>query len=592
MDVASGAHCEVSVGDRDRPVHVDIATRAQQAASIGKGDARTHFWRKNRCQVDITPATHHQVSARGGNFPVDVDIPSRVQRQRRLGLRRGPRPGEGHGVRREGDIAPPACRYAGCPGVCRGDGDVGAAIQKCQEGAVIYIGRTLAGVRREHTAGQRVVRGRRPGDRHVGWVEKPGAGIAVLRAGVDPEARHVEEMTGGLDQAAVAALRTAARGNGAVRARRVVRPHHDRAAAAIGDRVSIDRGARAHIGSGGILYARVLALVAAADQHSAAAGVTGGIDVPVEESDMVTGYRHAPARLPGTRAGGVERAAYAHGSALHVAQEADRAATRIDGLRLDHTCVVHRRLEQAARRLRCEHHLPAVGTDQAGVPRQCIERAFVHGDVEQAIAGHIQRHRIARRENDRAQARGDHAFVAHAGAKQRDIPAVGVDRALIDYSPATRTFELVAARHEIRIGDVARGCDKAAHVDLRAGAEQDAVRVDEEHFAIGREAAENARGIRAQHAIQRDRAAVGLHEAHGLRRSDAEALPVDRRVLARLGDRRLAWRRGDAGAARRHGPADGQGDDAGAEREHERAGKRANDEARSRSGGGFSGAAS
>ena len=267
------------------------------------------------------------------------------------------------------------------------------------------------------------------------------------------------------------------------------------------------------------------------------------------------------------RAGSVQRAAHAHGAALHVAEEPDRAATRVDGLRLDHAGVVHRRLEQASRRLRGQHHLPAVGADQAGVLRQCIDGAFVHGDVEQAVAGHVERHRVARGEHDRAQPRRDHAFVAHAGAQQGDIAAVGVDRALIDDRAIAPTGKLVVAGHEVAVGDVARGRHQPADVHLRAGAEQDAVRVDEEHLAVGRQAAEDARGIRAQHAVERDRTAVGLRELHGFRRSDAETLPVDRCVLARLGDRGLARARSDARAARRHRPADGQGENARAERE-------------------------
>src|SRR5262249_45584380 len=98
-------------------------------------------------------------------------------------------------------------------------------------------------------------------------------------------------------------------------------------------------------------------------------------------------------------------------------------------------------------------------------------------------------------------------------------------------------LEIVAAGHEIAVLDVVRRRQEASGVDHGAGAEQDAVAVDEEDAAVRAQVTQDLRGPEpSDHAIERDRPAVGLVEAHALVHADVERVPVDDRVLARLVD--------------------------------------------------------
>ena len=164
---------------------------------------------------------------------------------------------------------------------------------------------------------------------------------------------NIQPKGGGFDQAAVAALRAAARRDGAVSTRRVVCPQHGSAALAVGESVHIDRRVRAHVSRSGIRNAEVFALIAAADQHGPPACVAGGVDLPAEQADVVAGSRDVAAGLPRARAGSVQRAADAHNAALHVAQKQDGAIAVFDALSLNHAGVVDCGLQQVAGRLGC-----------------------------------------------------------------------------------------------------------------------------------------------------------------------------------------------------------------------------------------------
>ena len=85
--------------------------------------------------------------------------------------------------------------------------------------------------------------------------------------------------------------------------------------------------------------------------------------------------------------------------------------------------------------------------------------------------------------------------------------------------------------------DVQSRGDQAADVDLRALAEQDAVRVDQIHLAVGVQMAEDLRAVGVGDAVDRYRAGrIGLLEVDRFVRGDVEALPVGRQVLAGLVD--------------------------------------------------------
>ncbi len=97
-------------------------------------------------------------------------------------------------------------------------------------------------------------------------------------------------------------------------------------------------------------------------------------------------------------------------------------------------------------------------------------------------------------------------------------------------------------------------------IDLRAGREHHARRVDQEDLAVGAQRAEDGRGTVADDAVQRNGRGAGLHELHGLAGADVEALPVEHGLVAGLVDHHGVGRRGaDAGLAGHHLRAFGQG---------------------------------
>src|SRR5262245_24999912 len=91
--------------------------------------------------------------------------------------------------------------------------------------------------------------------------------------------------------------------------------------------------------------------------------------------------------------------------------------------------------------------------------------------------------------------------------------------------------------HEVGILDVAGGGEEARRVDHGAGAEQDAVAVDDKDAAVGGEGAEDLGGAEAAgDPVERDRGARRLIEAYVLAGADVERAPVDNRAWRRLID--------------------------------------------------------
>ena len=71
-----------------------------------------------------------------------------------------------------------------------------------------------------------------------------------------------------------------------------------------------------------------------------------------------------------------------------------------------------------------------------------LHRAGVDRDVEQPVAGDVERDPLARRQRDRAEIALDQALIVDRGAEQRDIAAAGgVDRALVDHRAAAGAGE-------------------------------------------------------------------------------------------------------------------------------------------------------
>ncbi len=81
--------------------------------------------------------------------------------------------------------------------------------------------------------------------------------------------------------------------------------------------------------------------------------------------------------------------------------------------------------DQAVGGVRRHDDVAAVGADDPAVLDQRTDRAAVDDDAQQAVAGHVERHRRPRGERDRAEARRDQPGIADGRAEQRDIAAVG-----------------------------------------------------------------------------------------------------------------------------------------------------------------------
>ena len=219
-------------------------------------------------------------------------------------------------------------------------------------------------------------------------------------------------------------------------------------------------------------------------------------------------------------------------------------------LRLNDSSVVDRIGEQATSRLRGHQHLAAIGPNQSTVVNQRIECTLGDGDIQQLVASNIQRDSIACGQSHRAQLGSDNTLVADVGAQQGHIATIGcVDRSLVAHRTIAGTRKLIIARHETGVADGQSRRHQPPHIDGCSLTEQDAVRVDQKHFAVGRETAQNTGGVRAHHTVQRDRATARLNKLHRFARLDAKVLPVDGHVRRGLGNGHLAGSAANGGRA-------------------------------------------
>ena len=420
---------------------VDISSGGRCKAAIGCS---------NRCiQCYIPHSGRYQISPGSGNCLIYGHVPNRCQSQCRCGHR--PRYfGPAH-RRVDVDVTAPDSS-----GVCRVDSYVCTGGQSGRDVGDIHVGRGRGGIRRENAAGKCLAGRRRTRDSHVSRVEQPEAPLAVRRSGIDVDACHVQPVPGGFDQTAVAPLGAAARRDAAVRARRVICPQHDPAAAAGGDGVSGDSRVSAHVRCRSVLNFHILSLVVAADKGRTAAGIAGDIDAAIEQADVPAADRDAAAGLPRTGAGRIQSAPHAHRAVLHIAQQLDRTVVILDTQRLNHAGVVYSALHQVLRRLGGQQHLSTVGPDQTAILNKRVHCALVHADIEQSVSGHVKSDGITRGESHRAEFCRDHAAVADVGAQQSDIATIGrgVDRTLVEDRAITRSEKQVSARHEISVRNI------------------------------------------------------------------------------------------------------------------------------------------
>ena len=175
---------------------------------------------------------------------------------------------------------------AAAAGRCGLDSDVGACIEGGIDLVVADAGRTG---RVKNAPAQRP-RGT-VHHRNIGRVKQPFAVASMGGGGQHAGTGQIQGLLArGFDKATVAAQRTTVGADAAVHARGVVRPHHHGSAIAGLDCVGLDGDARCYVRETGVRYVRVVAMHAAADQHSAAASGAGGINAGLVQQSNVVGF--------------------------------------------------------------------------------------------------------------------------------------------------------------------------------------------------------------------------------------------------------------------------------------------------------------
>ena len=314
-------------------------------------------------------------------------------------------------------------------------------------------------------------------------------------------------MARGFHLTAITCLRATTGADAAIEPGGVIRPDRYLSSIAARDRVRLNRASGGHVGRQRIPFGAGAKKVAA-HQSRTTARVARHIDRTAgRERDVIAQHLDRTALLARSQPRRIQRAAVTDRALLPTAEH-DRAVDVFHGTCLDDAGVVDHAGQHGVLRTRGQDHGAAVGLDQAAVFHQIIERALVDLHVDQAVAGERQGHVAASAQCHTARRRTDDAVVADAVADKGDVPAIGRrDTAAIDDAAGAGAAEPARRAIERSIVDVERGCNQAAHVDLRTGAEQHAVRVDQVDLAIGIELAHELGAIGVEDAIDRDRTA-------------------------------------------------------------------------------------
>ena len=316
-----------------------------------------------------------------------------------------------------------------------------------------------------------------------------------------------------------------------------VAPDDDRAAVAFLQSRRIELRAGSHVDRVGLRDRRVAALPAATDINAATARLAAGIEPGrIGQQQLVAGDDDASAGAALGFASGLHLCVDRdHAAAAAIEQHAPVAAGHAVGL--DDAGVIDHGAQQCILGLGCELHLAAMGLQQAAVLDQRVQGRLVHAGLHQAVARQVQRDGAAGGQRHTALRRDDAAAVVHGVAEQGHVTLqAGLQPALVVDSGVAVAGEPVVALLKVRVGQIQRGSHQAAGVDRGALAKQDAVRVDQEHLAVGAQATQDGRRIGADHAIQGHRIGIGLHKLHCLRAADVEAAPMQHRLLAGLRD--------------------------------------------------------
>ncbi len=419
---------------------------------------------------------------------------------------------------------------------------------RCGGAGAVEDERRSAAASRESsfTAGNRI------DDLNVVRIEQQRARLALGRAGVrcaleiqPPLARH-------FDESAVARLAPAARADGAVGARHFIRPHDHLAAVAPGDCIGRDRRVRADYGAQGILHRGVLALEVAADEDGAAAGGAGNVYARVAyQPDLFTEHVHRAALARAARGfhfagnqGGIARLdLYRPAFSPVGGRDATRFQCRVlrgpeydspvcRGLR-----AVRADLAAMIDKSRVNTHPARIRDDLSKVARLVVRRHDLDPQIRRARIHEFDA--VTRRQHDFAVGGSDDPAVGDGGSDEVNMAAAsGADIAVVFDGLSQPVGEAHAPVQEIRIAHAQGGGDEPSHVDLRSGAEHDAVGVDQKDAPARRHAVAQFRlqsteypgGILAGDTVQYCAGTGLLYEAGDLVRPDGERLPVDDRI--------------------------------------------------------------
>ncbi len=310
-----------------------------------------------------------------------------------------------------------------------------------------------------------------------------------------------------------------------------VGPHHHLAALTLCPGIGLEHGAGRHRGALRIHHPRVGAVQVAAHQDAAAslgaAGVhhcaAGQRDVPAQHLHLTTmcpDGRGAAARLQPRLGLGLEH----HLAAFH---------TECAGLDLAG-------LAQAA-----GEHADSATRQTAQVDRLVGGCLHLETDAHQAGAGELQLAPCG--QDDIAALAADGAGVEHRGRHQHHVAATAAEAAVVlDDAALAREAQLAAGK--VAVADVQRRSQEALGVHAAAFSKDHAVGIDQEHLAVGADAAQDAGRVGPGDAVEHRAVGAALVEAGALALAHGKRLPVEDGA-GRIGDghlRALALDRGTA----------------------------------------------
>ncbi len=511
-DIQAARHAEDDIGARQR----------NPAALAGEGRIDMQDSRAALCRgAAIVVGRQSQRAAIGGNGLVDVDAVASLRRESHAGL------GDGDGcvevdvvLRLQHHIAGGRRNQAGA--------DSGRARRRRSR-------KIIDAAQRAAIAGDHV---------DVIRIEQPVARLPARRAGarIDPGAVDGQVMARRFHQPAVARSTAAARRNAAEHARRLVAPHDDLAAVAALNRVGDDGGVLADGDLARIGNRRVLALIVAAQQHRTAARGAAGVHFGVAlHADLVA--QHGNLATLAHRTGGAGDAAVFQQRLAAGFQHDLAVLSHHRAIGVEHATLVQQRADHA--------DAPALRHDLAHIDGLIRGGRQHHAQVR--VGGVGQLHAVAGGQQHVAVRRGDDAAVFHVRRDQQNLPAAaGMDGSLVDDGAGLLAgIEIHLASQEILVRQRQAGRHQPRHVDPRIAAEQHAVRIDQENFAVRLQGAEDLAGVLPRNAVEHAAAGVLLEKARDFARIDGKALPVDDGI-GRIGDRKQIALLVEGGLAMHH----------------------------------------